>query len=53
MMKQSMRDRLNTIDNRDKEINEMMMDPSVLGNRREMARLGKEKVSHEKTVEKV
>lgn len=51
MMEQSMRDRLITIDNRDKEINEMMMDPSIVGDRRSMARLGKEKVSHEKTVE--
>lgn len=45
-----MRDRLITIEHRDNEINEMMMDPAVLSDRKVLARLGKEKSSQEDTV---
>ena len=51
MMEKTMRDRLESIAKRDNEINEMMMDPSVLSDRKILAKLGKEKVSMQGTME--
>lgn len=45
MMESTMRTRLETIKNRDLEITDLMMTPEVLGDRKQMAKLGKEQSS--------
>lgn len=49
-MDQMMKERLELIRVRDKELNDQMMDQAVLSDRRLMSKIGKEKSSHEKTL---
>ena len=50
MLETNMKERLEAIRKRDAELNEQMMDPAVLSDRRTMAKVGKEKASYEKTL---
>lgn len=50
MLEKGMKERLEAIKKRDIDINEEMMDPAVLSDRKTMSRLGKEKASYEKTL---
>lgn len=45
MMEKAMRERLETMLEREKEINELMMDQAVLSDRKQMAKIGKEQAS--------
>ncbi len=51
MLETNMKERLEAIRKRDKDINDQMMDQAVLSDRKVMAKIGKEKASYEKTLE--
>ena len=51
MINQQMRERLEALKQRDADINEEMMNPAVLSDRKTMSRLGKERASYEKALE--
>ena len=50
MIDSTMRARLDAIKERDEAINELMMSPEVLGDRKQMAKLGKEQASLQQTL---
>lgn len=51
MLDNTVKERLEAIRKRDKDLNDQMMDQAVLSDRRLMARIGKEKASYQKTLE--
>ncbi|HEY4537645.1 MAG TPA: peptide chain release factor 1 [Erysipelothrix sp.] len=50
-MEKTMRERLETMVVREKEINELMMDQAVLSDRKQMAKIGKEQASMQQTLD--
>lgn len=50
-MEKTMRERLETMVIREKEINELMMDQAVLSDRKQMAKIGKEQASMQQTLD--